>query len=69
MIDWLAREKGISGVLAMRELAGGRNDQKQRPKFVCAYNYTDERGKLRFQVCRTDPKAFFQRRRMVAAAG
>jgi putative DNA primase/helicase len=33
-----------------------------RPRFVCAYDYTDEGGKLLFQVIRYTPKRFSQRR-------
>jgi hypothetical protein len=32
------------------------------PQLIQAYDYTDERGKLIFQVCRFDPKTFNQRR-------
>jgi AAA domain len=32
------------------------------PQLIQAYDYTDERGKLIFQVCRFDPKTFKQRR-------
>ena len=32
-----------------------------RPEIIAAYNYTDERGNLLYQVVRTDPKGFFQR--------
>ena len=51
MIDWLAKEKRILVADAMRELGGGG-------EIVCVYDYTDERGKLLFQVCRFDPKGF-----------
>jgi putative DNA primase/helicase len=38
--------------------------KKKPPKrtIVETYNYTDEVGELLFQVCRTEPKGFFQRR-------
>jgi hypothetical protein len=48
VIDWLAKEKGISGADALRELGGGRNGSK----IVKAYDYTDERGQLLYQVWR-----------------
>src|SRR6266550_4683952 len=38
--------------------AGGRNGSK----LVAAYDYTDETGRLLFQVCRFKPKDFRQRR-------
>ena len=57
VIDWVMSEKGISVGEAMRELGGGANE-----KFVCAYDYTDEREKLLFQVCRLNPKNFKARR-------
>jgi 5S rRNA maturation endonuclease (ribonuclease M5) len=34
-----------------------------QPRFVEAYDYTDETGNLLFQVCRYEPKAFRQRRK------
>lgn len=39
-------------------------DQKSEPKRVVVetYDYSDETGKLLYQVCRTEPKGFFQRR-------
>ena len=55
VIEWLAKEKRISVADAMRELGGSG-------EIVCAYDYTDERGKLLFQVCRFNPKDFRQRR-------
>lgn len=47
---------------ALRRL--GMWPEKSQPKTIVveAYNYTDEAGKLLYQVCRTDPKGFFQRR-------
>ena len=32
-----------------------------KPRFVCAYDYVDESGKLLFQVLRYEPKSFKQR--------
>jgi CHC2-type zinc finger protein len=62
VIDWLAKEKGISGADAMRELAGGRNGSEPAARLVKTYDYTDECGELLYQVCRYDPKDFKQRR-------
>jgi hypothetical protein len=61
VVDWLAKEKGISVADALREL-GGKNDQEPRRKIVCAYDYVDESGKLLSQACRYQPKDFRQRR-------
>lgn len=36
--------------------------QQTPRRIVKTYNYTDEDGKLLYQVCRTEPKGFFQRR-------
>jgi hypothetical protein len=33
-----------------------------RRRIVAEYNYTDEAGRLLYQVVRTEPKGFFQRR-------
>ena len=62
VIDWLAKEKGISGADALRELGGGRNGSKPSAKLVKTYDYTDESGQLLYQVCRYVPKDFKQRR-------
>ena len=35
---------------------------RQRRQIVAEYNYTDETGQLLYQVVRTEPKGFFQRR-------
>jgi hypothetical protein len=35
---------------------------QRKPVVVETYNYTDEAGKLLYQICRTEPKDFFQRR-------
>ena len=35
----------------------------KKPKIVKTYDYTDEMGKLLFQVCRLEPKSFRQRRK------
>jgi hypothetical protein len=43
-------------------LAGTRPASSGKRKIVCAYDYPDEHRKLLFQVCRTEPKGFFQRR-------
>jgi hypothetical protein len=64
VIDWIKHEKNVTIAEAMRELGGGRNDEKRRKKFVCAYDYTDEGGKLLFQVVRyANPKDFRARHR------
>src|SRR5229473_1550446 len=35
---------------------------RQSRIIVATYDYTDEAGELLYQVCRTEPKGFFQRR-------
>ncbi len=37
-------------------------DGDGRPETVATYDYRDENGELLFQVCRTHPRGFFQRR-------
>jgi hypothetical protein len=59
VIDWVMRAENISAADALRILAGGRNGSSEP---VATYDYTDERGKLLYQVCRFDPKDFRQRR-------
>lgn len=36
--------------------------RKPMPRVIATYDYTDEFGQLIYQVCRTDPKGFRQRR-------
>lgn len=62
VIDWVAKEKGISGADALHKLAGARNGSEPAASLVKTYDYTDERGQLLYQVCRYDPKDFKQRR-------
>ena len=52
MIDWEMHEKNITAAAAMRGLAGGRNDSEPPKEFVCAYDYSDESGRLLFQTVR-----------------
>lgn len=75
VIDWLMRAEGINAGEALRRLGGDdappmstkappapaqRNgDGKGKP--VKSYDYTDESGKLLFQVVRYEPKDFRQR--------
>jgi hypothetical protein len=63
VIDWVMREKGCDAAQAIRELGGGGNDKEERGQIVCAYDYTDEGGKVIFQICRKDPKSDFPVRR------
>lgn len=37
------------------------SQKKNKPKVVKKYNYRDRKGNIVLQVCRTDPKDFFQR--------
>ncbi len=58
-LNILAREVGV-------EIKGnggrGGKPREPQPRIVETYDYLDQEGNLRFQVCRTDPKGFFQRR-------
>ncbi|MBK9181472.1 MAG: toprim domain-containing protein [Acidimicrobiales bacterium] len=40
----------------------GRTADRPARRVVETYDYLDEAGELLYQVCRTDPKGFFQRR-------
>jgi len=56
----LAQEAGVDFKgNGQRQKKGGGNAKRQ---IVQTYDYQDEDGNLIFQVCRTDPKGFFQRR-------
>jgi putative DNA primase/helicase len=37
-------------------------ERSEKPRIVATYDYCDEDGNLLYQVVRTDPKGFFQRR-------
>jgi DNA primase len=50
VIDWVSKEKGISGADAMRELGGGRNNSEPHGKIVARYDYTDEGGNLLYDM-------------------
>lgn len=39
-----------------------KNERAPKPRITETYDYTDEETKLLYQVCRTEPKGFFQRR-------
>lgn len=39
-----------------------KNKTNRNATVTDEYDYVDERGELKYQVCRTDPKGFFQRR-------
>jgi len=68
VIDWMAMEQGKSPIEVFRDLAiklGERKKQETKPSgnplIVKTYDYTDEQGKLLYQVCRYEPKDFRQR--------
>jgi hypothetical protein len=45
-------------------LTDGRKEQWSRPVIVAEYDYRDEDGKLLYQVVKTNPKGFYQRRKV-----
>ena len=61
VIDWVMIEKNVSAADAMRMLSGRRNGSEPKRLLIKTYDYTDENGKLLFQVCRYQPKHFKQR--------
>ena len=50
-----------SVIAALRDL-GLWPEPETKPVVVAEYNYTDASGKVLYQVCRTEPKGFFQRK-------
>jgi DNA primase len=54
------RQSDVIGVLEARGL--WRTQPTQKPRVVSTYGYTDEDGKLLYQVVRYEPKDFKQRR-------
>jgi hypothetical protein len=61
VIDWVMIEKNVNAADAMRMLAVRRNASEPKRLLIKTYDYTDENGKLLFQVCRYQPKHFKQR--------
>ena len=66
VIDFILELGGLSfkdalTYLGMQNGYSSRKDPEAR-RLVCTYDYTDESGKLLFQVCRYEPKDFRQRR-------
>jgi len=77
VIDWLQHETGKPVAHIMAELSGqdtsprpspangsspkSCSDRRAPSRIVATYDYTDESGKLLFQVCRFEPKTFRQR--------
>jgi len=61
-------QDAVIGALRARGLWPNPNDDNKRHyakghrRIVASYNYRDETGALRYQVCRTEPKGFLQRR-------
>jgi hypothetical protein len=59
--------EAISAALGLEPNSAAKNiaslhAQSPTRRIVASYDYTDEQGNLLFQVCRTEPKSFFQRR-------
>jgi putative DNA primase/helicase len=46
--------------LGLWESTSSESPKRDR-RIAATYNYTDQEGKLLYQVCRTEPKSFFQR--------
>lgn len=75
VIDWLMKSEGIPPAEAMKRLGGDESPAPRsqatpapsqrasdpKAKLLKTYDYTDENGKLLFQVCRYEPKDFRQR--------
>jgi len=67
VIDFIARRDGKTIGAVMNELGGNGNGSSnghppsEHSKIVVTYDYTDESGRLLYQVCRMDPKDFRQR--------
>lgn len=55
--DWLMRRDNIT----LAEAKARLNGQPEKRQIVATYDYTDETGKLLFQVVRYQPKGFSQR--------
>lgn len=67
VFDFYRAKHGCDFKEALEELAriaglNGDRPQAQKPRIVKTYDYVDPEGRLLFQVCRTQPKSFRQRR-------
>lgn len=69
VLDLIMREAGratVKAAIRWLEEQGIKPEDKPQPKhkarMVKAYDYVDENGELRYQVCRMEPKDFRQRR-------
>ncbi len=60
VIDFVMRTDNVSNVEAMKRLAGNGNGHSDKTE-VAWYDYTDENGRLLYQVVRFVPKTFRQR--------
>lgn len=48
--------------LGVKEIKGGKTSKSTGKKIIKSYDYVDEKSSLLYQVVRTEPKGFFQRR-------
>lgn len=64
IFDFVARQDIVARDQAIKQIAAelGIASSKSRGVLVTAYDYRDEKGSLLFQVCRYEPKKFYQRR-------
>lgn len=61
-VEFLAKKQGRDKKEVFKELVQ-KNDNSPKPaQIVATYDYTDQFGKLLYQVCRMQPKTFRQRR-------
>lgn len=59
--DWVA---ALGTPKSMWFLTDFRQEQRTKPMIVAEYDYRDEDGRLLFQVIKTNPKGFYQRRKV-----
>jgi len=67
--DAVAAALGIKPTELFHANGTARNANGQQKKLIANYPYHDAEGKLRFEVCRFDPKGFSQRRPDPATPG
>ncbi len=61
-ISWLRRQDLLPEKSTRAEIPAAPKESEPKPRFACAYDYTDEAGELAYQVVRFEPKTFRQRR-------
>lgn len=61
-VDFRTAKTEVFRLVRRTEFSNGKLGRTSTAQIVATYAYTDEQGELLYQVVRTEPKGFFQRR-------